>query len=149
MPSSRSPATSDQSDHVSSSAVRRSKPTATYRMRLAYGRIDSRGVCRGGKERDLARYITLISFTEQGIKTIKDWDKRVAAGRERLERAGGKLVDIYLTFGEYDAVAITEAPNDDVALRNALEYGLAGNGRSRTMRAFTQDEAVRVTKQLS
>src|SRR5256712_13482214 len=110
MPSSRSPATSDQSDHVSSSAVRRSKPTATYRMRLAYGRIDSRGVCRRGKERDLARYITLISFTEQGIKTIKDWDKRVAASRERLERAGGKLVDVYPTFGEYYAVAITRAP---------------------------------------
>src|SRR2546426_3105371 len=93
MPSSRSPATSDQSDHVSSSAVRRAKPTATYRMRLAYGRIDSRGVCRGGKERDLARYITLISFTEQGIKTIKDWDKRVAASRERLQGAGRKGAD--------------------------------------------------------
>ena len=149
MPSSRPPAISDQSDHVSSSAVRRSKPTAAYRMRLAYGRIDSARVRRGGKKTDVARYITLISFTEQGIKTIKDWDKRVAASRERLERAGGKLVDVYLTLGEYDAVAITEAPNDDVALRNALEYGLAGNGRTRTLRAFTSDEAVRVTKQLS
>ena len=32
----------------------------------------------------MARYISLISFTEQGIKTIKDWDKRVAAGRQGL-----------------------------------------------------------------
>jgi uncharacterized protein with GYD domain len=39
----------------------------------------------------MARYITLITFTEQGTKTIKDWDKRVAASRERLERAGGKV----------------------------------------------------------
>jgi uncharacterized protein with GYD domain len=95
------------------------------------------------------RYITLIRFTEQGIKTIKDWDKRIAASRERLERAGGKLVDVYLTFGEYDAVTITEVSNDDVALRGALEYGLSGNGTTKTMRAFTQDEAVRITKQLS
>ena len=29
----------------------------------------------------MARYITLINFTEQGIKTIKDWDKRIAATR--------------------------------------------------------------------
>ena len=36
----------------------------------------------------MARYITLISFTEQGIKTIKDWDKRVATTRERLDRVG-------------------------------------------------------------
>jgi len=41
----------------------------------------------------MARYITLINFTEQGIKTIKDWDKRIAATRERLDRAGGgKLI---------------------------------------------------------
>ena len=97
----------------------------------------------------MARYITLIQFTDQGIKTIKDWDKRIAASRERLERSGGKLIDVYLTFGEYDAVAITEAPNDEAALRGALEYGLSGNGRSRTLRAFTSDEAVRITKQLS
>jgi uncharacterized protein with GYD domain len=96
----------------------------------------------------MARYITLISFTEQGIKTIKDWDKRVAATKERFDRAGGKLVDVYLTLGEYDAVAITEAPNDEAALRAAIEYGLAGNGRSRTMRAFTSDETARIVKQI-
>src|SRR2546430_14633472 len=121
MPSSRPPAISDQSDHVSSSAVSRSKPTAAYRMRLAYGRIDSARVRRGGKKTDVARYITLISFTEQGIKTIKDWDKRVAASRERLEAACGEGADGYLTFRGDDAVAITPAPNRDAPLRNALE----------------------------
>jgi uncharacterized protein with GYD domain len=96
----------------------------------------------------MARYITLINFTEQGITTIKDWDKRIAATRERLDRAGGKLVDVYLTLGEFDAVAITDAPNDEAALRAAIEYGLAGNGRSRTMRAFTSEETVRIVKQI-
>jgi uncharacterized protein with GYD domain len=96
----------------------------------------------------MARYITLINFTEQGIKTIKDWDKRMAATRERLDRAGGKLVDVYLTLGEFDAIAITDAPNDDAALRAAIEYGMAGNGRSRTMRAFTAEETLRIVKQL-
>ena len=96
----------------------------------------------------MARYITLITFTEQGMKTIKDWDKRVVATRERLDRAGGKLIDVYLTLGEFDAVAITDLPNDEAALRSAIEYGLAGNGRSRTMRAFTSDETVRIVKQL-
>jgi uncharacterized protein with GYD domain len=96
----------------------------------------------------MARYIALINFTEQGIKTLKDWDKRMAATKERLERAGGKLIDVYLTLGEFDAVAITEAPNDEVALRAAIEYGMAGNGRSRTMRAFTAEETVRIVKQV-
>lgn len=96
----------------------------------------------------MARYISLISFTDQGIKTIKDWDKRLVASRERLEKSGGRLVDAYLTFGAFDAVVITESPSDEVALRGALEYGMVGNGRTQTMRAFTQDEAIRITKQL-
>src|SRR2546428_12789517 len=76
----------------------------------------------------MARYVTLINFSEQGIKTIKDWDKRVATTRERFQRAGGRLVDVYLTFGDFDAVAIAEWPSDDLALRAALEYGIGGDG---------------------
>jgi uncharacterized protein with GYD domain len=94
----------------------------------------------------MPRYISLISFTEQGIKSIKDWDKRIAASRERLAKSGGALVDVYLTLGPYDAVVITEAPNDDAALRGALEYGLAGNGRTQTMRAFGESEALKVIR---
>ncbi len=97
----------------------------------------------------MARYIGLISFTEQGIKTIKDWDKRVSGGRERVERSGGKLLDAYLTFGDYDAVVIAEWPSDEAALRGALEYALAGNGRTKTMRAFTMDEAMKVIRTLT
>ncbi len=96
----------------------------------------------------MPRYIALINFTEQGIKTISDWDKRLANGRKMLEESGGKLVEAYLTFGPYDAVVMTEAKDDDDALRGALRYGLAGNGRSVTMRAFNEAEAVRVTKSL-
>jgi uncharacterized protein with GYD domain len=33
----------------------------------------------------MPRYISLISFTEQGIKSIKDWDKRIGATRERTQ----------------------------------------------------------------
>ena len=65
-----------------------------------------------------------------------------------LEESGGNLVEEYLTFGPYDAVVMTEAKDDDDALRGALRYGLAGNGRSVTMRVFNEAEAVRVTKSL-
>jgi len=99
-------------------------------------------------EATMPRYIALINFTEQGIKTISDWDKRLANGRKMLEESGGRLVEACLTFGPYDAVVITEAKDDDDALRGALRYGLAGNGRSVTMRAFNEAEAVRVTKSL-
>jgi len=96
----------------------------------------------------MPRYIALINFTEQGIKTIGDWDKRLANGRKMIEQTGGKLVEAYLTLGPYDAAVITEAKDDDAALRGALQYGLSGNGRTVTMRAYTEAEAIRVTKNL-
>jgi uncharacterized protein with GYD domain len=96
----------------------------------------------------MQRYIALVNFTEQGIKSIADWDKRLANARTMLAASEGKLIDAYLTFGPYDAVIITEAKDDEAALRGALRYGLGGNGRSITMRAFGESEAVRVTKSL-
>ena len=88
----------------------------------------------------MATYISLISFTEQGIKTIKDLSGRIAAGRQAMEAAGGKLVQYYLTFGEQDAVVVYELPDDETAAATALAQAGIGNLRSTTMRAFTEAE---------
>ena len=68
----------------------------------------------------MATYISLLSLTEQGIKTIKDLPGRIAAGRQAMEAAGGKLVQYYLTFGERDAVVVYELPDDETATATAL-----------------------------
>ena len=39
----------------------------------------------------MATYISFLSFTEQGVKTIKDLPARIAAGRQALEAKGGNL----------------------------------------------------------
>ncbi|MDQ2913545.1 MAG: GYD domain-containing protein [Chloroflexota bacterium] len=96
----------------------------------------------------MARYITLINFTEQGSKPSRIGTSASPRRGNGSIGAGGKLIDVSLTLGEFDAVAITEAPNDEVALRSAIEYGMAGNGRSRTMRAIISDETNRIVKQL-
>jgi len=46
----------------------------------------------------------------------------------------------YLVTGRYDAVAIVEAPNDEVVARIALGNASVGNVRTETSRAFTEDE---------
>lgn len=90
----------------------------------------------------MPRYVELINFTEQGIRSIRDWDKRIAQGRRNAEALGGKIVDAYLTFGEVDAVVILDYPDDQAALKGALGYALGGNGRARTLRAFGEAEAM-------
>ena len=51
-------------------------------------------------------YINFLSFTEQGVKTIKDLPARIAAGRQAIEANGGKLLNYYLTMGAQDAVIV-------------------------------------------
>ncbi|MDP6707354.1 MAG: GYD domain-containing protein [Alphaproteobacteria bacterium] len=87
----------------------------------------------------MALYITLMNFTEQGIKNIKESPARVDAAREMMAGIGAELKAFYLTMGSYDAVAVTEAPSDEVAAKIALTVGAGGNARTLTMRAF--DEA--------
>jgi len=85
-------------------------------------------------------YIGLLSFTEQGVETAKDLPARISAGRQAFEANGGKLIQYYLTMGQYDAVAVFEVPDDETAAVIALATAGLGNLRTTTMRAFTEAE---------
>jgi uncharacterized protein with GYD domain len=85
-------------------------------------------------------YITLLSYTEQGISTIESSPDRVEAAKELVEEMGGEFKDFYLTFGEYDGVAVAEFPDDETATQYALTLGKAGNARTETLKAFTHEE---------
>jgi uncharacterized protein with GYD domain len=86
-------------------------------------------------------YVTLIRYTEQGIKTFKDLPSRLEETRKAGDAAGAKLVAFYLTMGQYDAVVVSEAPDDETVATLALAAGGRGNVRTETLRAFTEDEA--------
>ncbi len=83
-------------------------------------------------------YITLMNFTDQGIKSIKESPSRIDAARELLAGLGGELKAFYLTMGTYDAVAISEAPSDEIVAKFALIVGSGGNVRTLSMRAFDE-----------
>ena len=85
-------------------------------------------------------YINFLSFTEQGVKTIKDLPARIAAGRQAFEANGGKLLNYYLTLGAQDAVIVYEFPDDETAASMALAQAGLGNVRTTSMRAFTEAE---------
>ena len=46
----------------------------------------------------------------------------------------------YLTMGQYDAVLITEFPNDEAGAKFALSAGALGNVTTETLKAFTEAE---------
>ena len=92
----------------------------------------------------MATYITLLKYTDQGIKTIKESPSRLEKARQLLKSLGGELKSFYLVQGRYDAIVIAEAPNDEVAAKFALASGSQGNVRTETTRAFTEEEYRRI-----
>jgi uncharacterized protein with GYD domain len=88
----------------------------------------------------MATYILLGTFTDQGIRKIKDTTKRADAIREMGKKAGIDVKDMYWTLGQYDVAAIFDAPDEAAATSLALNIGSQGNVRTQLMRAFTEDE---------
>ena len=85
-------------------------------------------------------YIMLLNWTEQGISKAKASPKRLDEGRKAFKKAGCKLKDVYLTMGPYDLVCTVEAPDGETAAKAILSLGAAGNVRTLTLPAFTEDE---------
>jgi uncharacterized protein with GYD domain len=85
-------------------------------------------------------YLSLIKWTEQGIRHIKESPGRLDAVKEAARAAGGKVVFFYLTLGDYDIATLMELPNDEAAARLLLTLASQGNVRSTTLKAFTEAE---------
>jgi uncharacterized protein with GYD domain len=96
----------------------------------------------------MPKYILLMKLTDQGIKTIKEAPKRVEEGIKGFEKMGGKVTSFYTVMGEYDYVAVGEAPSDEVAMTFALALGSLGNVRTTSLKAFTKEEFAGMVKKL-
>ncbi|MEX0612890.1 MAG: GYD domain-containing protein [Pirellulales bacterium] len=88
----------------------------------------------------MATYILLGTFTDQGIRNIKDTTKRAEAVRAMGKKLGVTVKDLYWTLGQYDVAAILDAPDEAAATSLALSIGALGNVRTQLLRAFTEKE---------
>jgi len=89
-------------------------------------------------------YITLMNWTDQGVKSFKDSVDRANAAEVALSPAGIKFKDVYWTVGAYDLIATFEAPDEETLAAALLTLAAQGNLRTTTLRAFTADEMRRV-----
>ena len=86
----------------------------------------------------MTTYIVLLNWTEQGVRGVKESPRRLDAAQKQLQEMGGSFKQFFLTMGDYDMVAVCEAPDDAVMARFALTLGMGGNVRSRTLKAFPE-----------
>jgi len=93
-------------------------------------------------------YVTLVRYTAQGIAKVKESPARLDAARKAAQAAGGKVHAWYLTMGKYDAVFVSEFPDDETCARFSLSLGAAGNVTTQTLKAFTEPEYRKIISSL-
>ena len=96
----------------------------------------------------MAFYIMLGSFTDQGIRSVKDSPKRAEAVTQAASKFGAKMTQLYWTLGKYDLVAVIEGPDDASVAAFSLAICTAGNIRMQTMRGFSKDEMTGILAKL-
>lgn len=85
-------------------------------------------------------YVMLAHFTEQGVKNAKDTVKRAEAFRQSAKNHGATVKEQFWTLGQFDIVAIVDAPDEATMTALGLSAGALGNVRTQTLRAFTEAE---------
>lgn len=88
----------------------------------------------------MPKYIGLTSWTDEGIKHVKDSPTRLDQARQLAKSEGATLEQFFMVTGEHDMVVVIDAPDDATLARFLLKLARGGAVRTRTMRAFTEEE---------
>jgi uncharacterized protein with GYD domain len=93
-------------------------------------------------------FIVRGSWTDHGIRAVKEVPKRIQAARDLAKKMGIDFKQIYLTSGESDLLVILETANPDNIPKFNLTIGAAGNVRTSTVRAWSEAEMAKMISEL-
>ena len=92
----------------------------------------------------MSRYVSLIRFTEQGARNMKDSAARALAFKQSAEKSGVTVESQLWTTGRCDGVLILSG-EEKAILRSLTQLVAAGNVRTETMLALSADDLKSVT----
>jgi len=92
----------------------------------------------------MARYVTLIRFTDQGARAIRKSPARALAFKKAAEKSGIGAEALLWTVGACDGVLILSGDEKKV-LRCLTQLAALGNVRTETMQAFDAAEFKAIT----
>jgi uncharacterized protein with GYD domain len=96
----------------------------------------------------MAINVSLVNYTDQGIRNIKDSPQRARAFRDLCKQQGVQVREILWTAGPYDMVVITEGPEEALA-SVLLSVAKLGNVRTQTLRGMEQETFQRVLEKVT
>jgi uncharacterized protein with GYD domain len=87
----------------------------------------------------MATFISLVNFTDQGIRSVRESPDRYTAFKAAAEKLGVSIKGAYYTVGHFDAVFVAEG-SDEAVTAALMKLGSLGNARTETLRAFSIEE---------
>jgi uncharacterized protein with GYD domain len=94
------------------------------------------------EEEKMPKYLFQASYTvqgEEGVRSKGGTDRRDAVA-DTVQGAGGELECLYFEFGEHDAFAIVDLPDDEAAAAVALIANASGGVTTRTTVLLTPEQ---------
>jgi len=95
----------------------------------------------------MTTFISLLNFTDQGIRNIKESPDRFEAFKAAGEKLGVTVKSAFYTVGQYDMVLTVEG-DEEAATALLLKVGSLGNVRTQTLRALSVDEMRKIIGQM-
>jgi uncharacterized protein with GYD domain len=93
-------------------------------------------------------FILSLTWTDQGIRSVKDAPMRAEASRALAKKAGVTVQQVFMTTGDSDLIVIVDTPNGDNVAKFALALSSLGNVRTRTARAWPEQEMAKLISEL-
>ncbi len=96
----------------------------------------------------MAYYLFQAAYAQEAVAAmIKNPQNRMEAAQPAIEKLGGRIIDMWLAFGEYDVVAIMELP-DNVSIV-AASMAVSASGALKTAKTtplMTMEEGIKAMK---
>ncbi len=97
----------------------------------------------------MATFLVLGNYTDQGIRNVKDTVKRTEAYGASAKKLGATVKETYWLLGQYDMLAIVEAPDEATMTALSLSAASLGFFRGQTIRAFSKNDIGPILQKMS
>ncbi len=96
----------------------------------------------------MPHYLSQVSYTPDAwARLIANPQDRIEAVRGPIEKLGGRIINAFFAFGEYDVIVITEMPDNVSAAAIAISFAAGGAVKSeKTTPLMTAGEALEAIK---
>jgi uncharacterized protein with GYD domain len=96
----------------------------------------------------MAHYLLQVAYTSEAwANMLKNPQDRIAVVAKAVQNLGGSLVGGWLSFGEYDTVAVLQMPDDVAAAAFSIAIAAGGACKSvKTTPLFSAEEGIEAVK---